>query len=97
MRIIGGIIVASCLLASSEFLAGCAKPATTWTRLDGQSINSTQLQADQIICKGDAQKANLTAGDNAAIHPDTFGYSEGMIDVYNGCMAQHGYMAAKVN
>jgi hypothetical protein len=39
--------------------------------------------------------ANNAAGNNARLHPEVFGYSEGMISVYSSCMAQNGYTATK--
>jgi hypothetical protein len=65
-----------------------------WTRVDGRPANATQLEVDKTVCRGEMDKANLSAGRRAVEYPEVFGYSEGMMSVYNGCMAQHGYMAA---
>jgi hypothetical protein len=67
----------------------------TWTRADGQPVDATQLEADKTVCRGEMDEANMAAGSNARLHPDVFGYTDGMISVYSGCMAQNGYTAAK--
>jgi hypothetical protein len=67
----------------------------TWTRIDGQPIDATQLDVDKTACRGVMDEANNAAGNNARLHPEVFGYSEGMISVYSSCMAHNGYMAAK--
>jgi hypothetical protein len=40
-------------------------------------------------------RANMAAGNNARLHPEIFGYTDSMISVYSGCMAQNGYTAAR--
>ena len=67
----------------------------TWRRVDGQPIDAAQLDVDKTACRGEMNEANMTAGNNARLHPEVFGYSEGMISAYNGCMAQNGYAVAK--
>ena len=67
----------------------------TWTRVDGQPIDAAQLDGDKTLCRGEMDQANMAAGNNARLHPEVFGYSEGMISVYSSCMAQNGYTAAK--
>ena len=67
----------------------------TWTRVDGQPIDAAQLETDKTVCRGAMDEANNAAGNNARLHPEVFGYSEGMISVYSSCMAQNGYTAAK--
>jgi hypothetical protein len=67
----------------------------TWTRADGQPIEAAQLDVDKTVCRGEMDAANNAAGNNARLHPEVFGYSEDMISVYSGCMAQNGYTAAK--
>jgi hypothetical protein len=42
-------------------LAGCANAPKTWTRPDGAAILPAQLPLDEIACKGEANKANLSA------------------------------------
>jgi hypothetical protein len=67
----------------------------TWTRVDGQPIDAAQLDVDKTVCRGAMDEANNAAGNNARLHPEVFGYSEGMISVYSSCMAQNGYTATK--
>ena len=67
----------------------------TWTRVDGQPVDAAQLDVDKSVCRGQMDEANMAAGNNARLHPEVFGYSEGMISVYSSCMAQNGYTAAK--
>ena len=67
----------------------------TSTRVDGQPIDAAQLEGDKTTCRGEMDQANMAAGRDARLHPEVFGYSEGMISVYSSCMAQNGYTAAK--
>jgi hypothetical protein len=67
----------------------------TWTRVDGQPIDAAQLDVDKTVCRGAMDQANNAAGNNARLHPEVFGYSDGMISVYSSCMAQNGYTAEK--
>jgi hypothetical protein len=67
----------------------------TWTRADGQPVDTAQLEVDKNVCRGQMDEANMAAGSNARLHPEVFGYTDGMISVYSGCMAQNGYSAAK--
>ena len=67
----------------------------TWMRIDGQPVDAAQLDVDKTVCRGAMDEANNAAGNNARLHPEVFGYSEGMISVYSNCMAQNGYAAAK--
>lgn len=81
-------------VAGAFFLLGCAKPPSVWMRTDGLPIASQTLAADQAVCQGEANKANLAAGRSAALHPDAWGYSDAMLAVYRGCMADRGYLPA---
>jgi hypothetical protein len=67
----------------------------TWTRVDGQPVDAAQLEVDKTVCQSEMDEANAAAGSNARLHPEVFGYTDGMISVYSGCMAQNGYSAAK--
>src|SRR5262249_22871077 len=67
----------------------------TWTRVDVQPIDSAQLEVDKIGCRSEMDQANLAAGNNVRLHPEIWGYTDGMISVYSNCMAQNGYTAAK--
>ena len=64
---------------------GCASQPVAWQRVDGRA--PTDLAQAQTICEGEMQKANLSAGQAAGIIP-----GRGMIAVYDGWMAAHGYM-----
>jgi hypothetical protein len=66
-----------------------------WSRVDGQPVDAAQLEVDKNVCRGEMDEANAALGNNARLNPEIWGYTEGMISVYNGCMAQNGYMAAK--
>jgi hypothetical protein len=67
----------------------------TWARVDGQPVDAAQLDLDKTVCRRAMDEANNAAGNNARLHPEVFGYSEGMVSVYSGCMAQNGYTAAQ--
>ena len=73
-------------------LGSCAHPPSAWRQADGQAPSTTKLQLDEAACRGEASKANLSAGREAALSPDLLGWSGGMIEVYKGCMAAHGYL-----
>lgn len=77
------------LVALAAFgLTSCATPSPQWMRPDGQAISPQQMTLDRAACQGETQKANMGAGENMAIA----GYSRQMLEVYNGCMAAHGYL-----
>lgn len=83
---------ATLALASAFCLLGCVQAPKAWNRTDGLPIGGMQLEADTAACKGEANKANLSAGRSAVLSPDLFGYSSGMMAVYRGCMAEKGYL-----
>jgi hypothetical protein len=85
------IAVLGLVVIASASLAGCATLPSAWTRADGRPVDAAQLQLDRSVCNGEMQKANLAAGDSAA----EFYLSSAEVDVYTGCMAQHGYLATK--
>lgn len=68
-------------------LAGCAgQPTSTrFDRLDGKHIETEQLKQDMLVCRGEAQKASLSAAGATGI-----GYA--VSDVYTGCLAGKGYV-----
>jgi hypothetical protein len=70
--------------------AGCAPLPETFTRVHERALDPKQLSTDQAICRGEI-KDNLSTGDQTTI----WGPTEDAITVYTGCMAQHGYRAAK--
>lgn len=87
-----GAHIAILMLAGGLLLVGCAEAGHTWKRLDGLAVASERIEADKLACKGEAAKANLSAGREAVLAPDTFGWSGGMRAVYFGCMAEKGYL-----
>lgn len=75
------------VLALALALAGCAgQPTSTkFTRMDGKPADVDQLKQDMLICRGEAQKASLSAAGATGI-----GYA--VSDVYTGCLAGKGYV-----
>lgn len=78
-------------------LAGCAtQKEAGWVRADGKVIVDQQFLMDRTICRGEMQKAALTAHP-----PDGVGqaYRRGKAEgeVFLGCMAQRGYQAIAAN
>jgi hypothetical protein len=73
-------------------VAACAKPPEMgWIRHDGTPITDAQFELDSTACRGEGQKAGLTArraeGIGEALHQ-----GQAVSDVFVGCMAQHGYV-----
>jgi hypothetical protein len=64
------------------------------TLADGQPINQSQFQLDDTICRGEVQKA-AAQGDSVGTLDLATGPDPQDLAIYKGCMAQHGYMAAK--
>lgn len=64
-------------------LAGCAHEPT-YQRIDGAAIDPHALKTAMTICRGEDEKAQLTAPQGIRLLND---------DVLNGCMAQQGYEA----
>jgi hypothetical protein len=90
-------------LAAAIFLftVGCAQqPTFTWVRMDGQHVRGNPLlmqafDADDTICRGEMQKANLSG---VAVHGGGLAgiavqmeRNAAVSDVLRGCMAQRGY------
>jgi hypothetical protein len=83
------IAVIACCVA----VAGCASLPKGWTRPDGAPITPAQLQLDDTICRGETEKA-ATQGRSRSTINDPFP-SDQARGIYEGCMAQRGYLAAK--
>jgi len=72
---------------------GCAGVAWNWTRADGQPLDRNQFDVAEAICRMDAREAAQAKTADAAdfiiapTHQD--------LTVYNSCMAQQGYVAAR--
>jgi hypothetical protein len=83
------IAVIACCVA----VGGCAQLPTTWTRPDGAPITPAQLQIDDTICRGETEKAAAQGQSRSTVNlPVTDNQDR---SIYVGCMAQHGYLAAK--
>jgi hypothetical protein len=61
-----------------------------WTRIDKRAIDLKQLSSDRAICEAEI-KTNLSTSNQTTI----WGPTEDARTVYVGCMARHGYTAAK--
>ena len=85
-------VVASFL---GRVLCGCAGQPRAWTKADGTTPASADLQLAMTACRGEATRANMAAGENAAIATGLLGNSGEMQTVFDGCMAQHGYLAGR--
>ena len=82
-----------CLLT----VAACAAaplPAT-WTRPDGRTIDPAQLEADAAVCRGEMEQAELVTNTRRLVPLYLPGQESPLGKVYTGCMAQHGYAAAR--
>ncbi len=67
----------------------------TRVRVDGQAVDAAQLEVDNNLCRGEMDQANMALGNNARLHPEIFGYTDGMISDYSSCMARNGYTTAR--
>ena len=82
--------IMSCLL-----LTACG-PSLVPVRLDGKSIRGNpvlaqQLNTDNTICQGEAQKANLSGVTLNGGVAGALARNDQVGVVMNGCMAQRGY------
>jgi len=84
------ILVLACCIA----IVGCSALPKTWTRPDGAPITPAQLQIDDTICRGETEKAAAQGQSKSTVN-STFGADNQDRSIYVGCMAQHGYLAAK--
>jgi len=80
--------------ALSLAVAACTTMPTTWTRVDGQPVNPTQLEADRLACSGDVEKAAVQGQARSTIGVP-LGMDRQDYRIFVGCMAQHGYLAAQ--
>lgn len=80
------------MLACATLFAACTSAGHAWKRIDNAPISAQKAEADRAACRGEAVKANLSAGQEAALAPETFGFSRAMMAVYVGCMADRGYL-----
>jgi hypothetical protein len=64
-----------------------------WTRPDGRAVDATQLQADKTICQGKMEEAERIIHAQGLMPIPLPGQESASVNVYNGCMAEHGYVA----
>lgn len=85
-------------LATALFLAGCAsspKQEMGWQKIDGTAPSQQQFEADLTVCQGETQRATLAAHPTDSI-PAAFERGRARGQVFNGCMAQRGYLQRPV-
>lgn len=82
-----------CFLA----LAACASAPlpTSWTRADGRVTDPARLEADKAACQGEMEQAQRITSARSLAPITLPGQESPAAKVYTGCMAQHGYAAAK--
>jgi len=69
---------------------GCSSLPEGWMRVDKQQVDPKQLSVDRATCQAEI-KANLSVTNQTTI----LGPTEDARTIYVGCMARHGYTAAK--
>lgn len=88
------------LLVAALCVGGCASSGISgWSRIDGRAEDPQQLAADQTVCRGEMDKAGLSSNREPRF---TIGQSgivserrAAMTSVFEGCMAQRGYVAIR--
>lgn len=70
-------------------LSACAQTEPIYQRVGGAA---SQFDLDKAACRGEAEKANMSIGEDRALLTGVFGMSRQMRTVYDGCMAAHGYL-----
>jgi hypothetical protein len=81
------------LVAGLLFACGGAEPR--WIRADGKPIVAAQLEMDHADCRGQTQKASLTAAQisiGVARFADALEQDQVKEVVFIGCMAGKGYL-----
>jgi hypothetical protein len=63
--------------------------------LDGRAVDPSRLEADKTVCRGEMEQAQLVTNARGLVPIQLPGQESPLLKVYNGCMAQHGYAAAK--
>lgn len=78
-------------------VAACtsATMPTAWIRPDGRAIDAAQLEADKTICRGEMEQAERITNARALTPIYLPGQESPSLKVYNGCMAQHGYVPGR--
>lgn len=75
-------------------LAGCASAPRAWVKADGATPTSGDLQAAVAICKGQVATAASQGGGYSTMG-GLLGPDRTDRQIYEGCMAQHGYLAGQ--
>lgn len=78
-------------------LAACttAQMPAAWTRTDGQPSDPAQLESAKTICRGEMEQAELVTNARGSVPIQLPGQESPTLKVYIGCMARHGYTAAR--
>jgi hypothetical protein len=78
-------------------LTACASAPlpTAWARADGRAIDPPRLEADKATCQGEMEEAQRVTNARGLMPIHLPGQESPLLKVYNGCMARHGYAAAK--
>lgn len=79
-------------MTGALLLAGCSTLPTQWDRVDSAPVVPAQLQADELACKGDTEKAAVEGQARSTID-GLFGTDRQDTRIYVGCMAGKGYLA----
>lgn len=88
--------MAALLIMGAAVLAACAAVPKAWMRADGRPIDSRQMQIDDTVCRGETAKADQQGGsqNNLTNLDSPFGPDRQHLQVYDGCMAEKGYLSA---
>jgi hypothetical protein len=98
LKVSGDTMIRTAAALLSFFaVAACASAQipTTWTRTDGRATDQAQLEADGAICRGEMEQAQLVTKTRGLVPIQLPGQENPLLKVYVGCMARHGYAAAK--
>ena len=84
-------------ILSSLAVAACtsAPMPAAWTRTDGQPSDPAQIEAAKAICRGEMEQAELVTNARGLVPIQLPGQESPTLKVYIGCMARHGYTAAR--
>jgi len=82
-------------------LSACAVNRETFIRTDGQDIQRSavlqqQREIDLAVCRGEAERASLSAGAQFAGIHEEIQRVKSSVEVGKGCMATRGYLSAPV-
>jgi hypothetical protein len=86
------VAIFSCLAVAA--CTSAPMPAT-WTRTDGQASDPAELESAKTICRGEMEQAELVTNARGLVPIHLPGQESPSLKLYVGCMARHGYVAAK--